>query len=134
MAEISFRFVPNKILKNPDFQDYKGSEDNFQKSVAQYLDMKGLLWFHTPNGGSRNKIEASKLKGMGVKPGVPDCMICEPFGQFKGLAIELKVGRNTLSENQVFWLYELWKRGWKVVVSWSLDEVVEEVNAYLSLK
>lgn len=34
------------------------------------------LLFHPANGGSRNKIEAGKLKGMGVVPGIPDLGYC----------------------------------------------------------
>lgn len=33
---------------------------------------RDVLWWHTPNGGLRNKREAAKLKAMGVKSGVAD--------------------------------------------------------------
>lgn len=56
----------------------------------------GLI--HIPNGGFRNKLEASKFKKMGVRPGVPDFLI-----QQNGIPIgwmELKAGKNTLRESQ----------------------------------
>lgn len=51
------------------------SEDQEQTALAQYLDMRfgEYGWFHPPNGGSRNVIEASKLKRMGVKKGGAGC-------------------------------------------------------------
>ena len=43
---------------------------------------------HIPNGGSRNVIEASKFKKMGVKAGVPDLQLLIPNGLIHGLWIE----------------------------------------------
>lgn len=54
-------------------------EDALQKSVARLLDSTGLDWFHPANGEARNAITGAKLKAMGVKAGVPDVMIFQPF-------------------------------------------------------
>ena len=37
------------------------------------------LLYHCPNGGSRNKAEAVKLKQMGVKAGIPDLCLPVPI-------------------------------------------------------
>lgn len=37
------------------------------------------LLYHVPNGGSRNKIEAARLRAQGVKSGVPD--LCLPVAR-----------------------------------------------------
>ena len=128
--------IPPKLkLKSSDkFPRYKGSEDNLQKAVARYLDLIGSFWFHCPNGGSRNGIEAAKLKGMGVKPGIPDCMILDQRRGFAGLAIELKVGYNKPSEQQLEQLDKLVLRNWMVVVSWSLEEVISAIDWYYELQ
>lgn len=126
---------PKLKLKCSDkFPRYKGSEDNLQKAVARYLDLIGSFWFHCPNGGSRNGIEAAKLKGMGVKPGIPDCMILDQRRGFAGLAIELKVGYNKPSEQQLEQLDKLVLRNWMVVVSWSLEEVISAIDWYYELQ
>ena len=126
---------PKLKLKSSDkFPRYKGSEDNLQKAVARYLDLIGSFWFHCPNGGSRNGIEAAKLKGMGVKPGIPDCMILDQRRGFAGLAIELKVGYNKPSEQQLEQLDKLVLRNWMVVVSWSLEEVISAIDWYYELQ
>ncbi len=117
-----------------DFKRYKGREDDFQKAVANYLDINKAFWFHCPNGGSRNVIEATKLKAMGVKSGVPDVLIFDQRHDFSGLAIELKVGYNKPSDQQFAIFDELVQRNWMVVVSWSLDEVITLIDWYYGNK
>lgn len=109
---------------------YEGSEDEFQKSVAIYLNSKGALWFHPPNGGTRNIIEATKLKAMGVKAGVPDCLIFNKKRGYMGLAIELKVKYNKPSELQIAFMERLQAEGWRCLVSNSLDEVCDMIDWY----
>ena len=112
------------------FKKYQGSEDSLQKSVAKYLNAINAFWFHCPNGGSRHALEALKLKDMGVKAGIPDCMILDQRHGYAGLAIELKVGYNKPSEQQLQILRQLVERNWMVVVSWSLDEVISLIDSY----
>jgi len=119
---------------NKTYKKYDGPEDNFQISVAYYLDSLGVLWFHPPNGGVRDKGTAIKLKKQGVKPGVPDVCILEPRFQYHGLFIELKVGKNKTQPTQDHWLKELQKRNYLVKVSYSLDETVDLIDKYLGFK
>ena len=121
-----------ELLKPTEYKPYLGSEDNFQMAAARYLDMLGVLWCHVPNGGSRHIIEAAKLKGHGVKKGVPDCLIFEARKGYAGFAIELKVGKNKPSEDQIFWLNALKARNWKVLVTKSLDEFIAEIDNYFA--
>lgn len=130
MPGFSMSFLP--IKKIGQYQPYIGSEDNFQKSVARYLDSKGVLWFHCPNGGHRNVAEAAKLKAMGVKAGVPDVLIFQPRKGYHGFAIELKVGKNTCTENQIEMQRHLIDHNWKVIVSYSLDHTIAEIDNYFS--
>jgi hypothetical protein len=135
MAGFFFKMkLPDVIKPNPDFKKYVGSEDNLQKAVARYLDTIGAFWFHCPNGGSRNAIEASKLKGMGVKAGIPDCLVLDQRKGYSGLAIELKVGYNKPSEQQLSIFDKLISANWLVVVSWSLDEVITMIDYYYDNK
>lgn len=112
-------------------------EDNLQRTVAQYLDLRGWLWLHCPNGGKRNPREAARLKGMGVKPGVPDVLIFEQWREVRGseptvfefsgfgIAIELKSPKGRTTKTQDAWLAGLRRRGWKTAVCRSIDEVIE---------
>jgi len=130
MPGFSMSFLP--IKKIGQYQPYIGSEDNFQKSVARYLDSKGVLWFHCPNGGHRNVAEAAKLKAMGVKSGVPDVLIFQHQKGYHGFAIELKVGKNTCTDNQKEMQRHLMAHNWKVIVSYSLDHAIAEIDNYFS--
>jgi len=118
-------------LKGHDkYPKYRGNEDSFQKSVAKYLNAINAFWFHCPNGGIRHALEALKLKDMGVNAGIPDSLILDKRNGYSGLAIELKVGYNKPSEQQLAIFDKLVERNWLVVVSWSLDEVIDIIDNY----
>lgn len=119
-------------MQTKTYKKYEGTEDNFQKALAKYLNMKGVLYMHPPNGGTRNIIEATKLKNMGVKSGVPDILIFNRKKGHSGLAIELKVKYNKPSDNQLEFMKLLTDEGWLCVVSYSLDECIDLVESYMA--
>jgi hypothetical protein len=106
------------------------SEDTEHLIVANWLWEKGLFWFHCPSGGSRNKIEAAKLKRMGVIKGVPDFIILTPPPKKLGIAhvaLELKAldGKNPSPEQLEFlaavkhWHWAAaWFKGSDAAIKW----------------
>lgn len=113
------------------------TEAQLQRAVAKVLDASGLLWQHSPNEGKRNPRTGAALKAAGMKAGFPDVVVFEPpqyepavellkgfRGKPRGLAIELKVGRNKPTAAQAQWLSDLRERGWRVEVCYTLDEVL----------
>lgn len=89
---------------------------------AEYCVWAGVypelaLLFAIPNGGKRNAAEAAHLKRQGVKSGVPDLCLAVPRGQYHGLYIELKVGKNKPTDNQIGWLRLLKQHGYAVAVA-----------------
>jgi hypothetical protein len=68
----------------------------FQWTWNQYPETR-RCFFHVPNGGSRNKIEAGQLKASGVVAGVPDMLLV-----WKGsvYAFEFKTETGVLSDAQ----------------------------------
>ena len=51
------------------------TEEAIQRAVFTHLRMRaapGVVAFHVPNGGYRRPVEAARLKGLGMRPGVPD--------------------------------------------------------------
>lgn len=113
-------------------------EEDLQRACIEWASLNCarlplLSWLvHIPNGGRRPKGEAGKLKALGVKPGVPDLLlpVPSPFGNWNGLALELKSSVGKLSEAQHNWLTKLEKAGWRCGVIRSLDKFIEEVNLY----
>lgn len=113
-------------------------EESEQIAIMQWAEMArgkypALKWLHhIPNGGQRSKATAARLKAAGVKSGVPDlCLPC-PCGDYHGLYIELKVGRNKFSANQNSWLDYLDGAGYCVRVCWGADEAIGEITKYLN--
>lgn len=82
------------------------SEDTEQMSVMDWARWNQNahpeleLLHHCPNGGSRNKAEAVKLKQMGVKAGIPDLCLPVPMGMYNGLYIEMKYDTGRLEDSQ----------------------------------
>jgi hypothetical protein len=135
----------NKVTPiSKGYLKYKGSEDEFQKKVALYLDFNRAIWFHPANErktkvyinnkGQKFSPEGIALRAKGVKSGIPDCIVLNAKRGFSGLAIELKVGSNNLSATQIEFMNKLNSLGWLCFVSWSLDEVIELIDWYFDNK
>ena len=105
-----------------------------QKAICKYLDLKRVLYCGSM-GGQYNPHFSQRIKAKqsGYKKGFPDLFLYEPKGIYNGLAIELKVGKNKATKDQLKWLEELNKRGYKAYVCNGLDETIEIINKYLEL-
>lgn len=60
-------FLPPSV----EITEARLQSDCFQWFHNSLPHLRGLL-YHVPNGGTRNPVEALKLKAMGVVPGIPD--------------------------------------------------------------
>jgi hypothetical protein len=109
-------------------------EDFEQERLANWLDSRGVLWTHPPNGGMRNKVVAAKLKRQGVKAGVPDVLIftAPPNGPegCRGVAVELKRAKGgRCTDAQLMWQQMLLAQGWSVAVCHGHQEAIEWLEA-----
>lgn len=102
-----------------------------QYAVNHYPELKWL--HHIPNGGSRNRLEAVKLKQMGVKAGVSDLCLPYPKGIYCGLYIEMKFGNNRQQETQKEFLRDMAEAGHFVVTCYSAEDAVKVIEEYLQL-
>jgi len=101
----------------PQSKGQTGTEEALQNACAMALELKGVVFYHCPNGGNRDAVTGAKLKKAGVKEGVPDLIILS-----KLLVIELKVGYNKPTAEQVWWLEKYREIGWRAFWVNSLDE------------
>ena len=92
------------------------------------------LMFAIPNGGKRHIVTGKKLKAEGVKSGVPDIFLGVPKNGKHGLFIELKVGKNKPSKNQLWWIHSLRAEGYAVEVCYGFEEARDAVIGYLRLE
>ncbi len=106
-------------------------EDDLQMQVAQYCDLKRLLWAHPANERKTSPQAGARLKRKGVKSGVPDVMIYTPNQVYAGLAIELKTGRNKPTDKQQQWLDDLSMSGWQTAVCYTFDAAKAEIDNYM---
>ena len=107
-------------------------EAELQKTVAQFCDFMGYLWFHPANEAKRSVKLASMLKAQGLKSGVPDVCILEPRKDKHGLFIELKVGKNKPTEEQERWLKRLSERGYVVAVCYTAEHAIRIIQEYMN--
>ena len=115
------------------------SEDTEQINVVQWAEWNAgkypeLKWLHhVPNGGSRNRVEAAKLKEMGVKAGVADLFLPCPKGIYCGLYIEMKYGSNRHTDKQKEFLADMAENGYFVVTCYSADDAIKAMEEYITL-
>ena len=112
------------------------------------------LIFAIPNGGKRHIGTARKLKAEGVRSGVPDIFLACPrlphdpddllvgdslrvrfSDEVKfGLFIELKVGKNKPTKNQLKWIEDLRAERYEVEVCYGFEEAKDAIIKYLELE
>ncbi len=96
----------------------------------QYPKLTKLL-FHVPNGEKRDKITAAKLQRVGVIAGVSDLILLIPKKGFASLCIEMKTPKGKQSDSQKEWQAMAELANNKYVICRSIEEFMNEVNAYL---
>jgi len=99
----------------------------------QYPELKKLL-FAVPNGGSRNQMEAHKLKMTGVVAGVSDLiLLVQKYNCGIGaVCIEMKACKGKQTELQHEWELSAISHGNKYVICRSFDEFKAEIESYLN--
>jgi hypothetical protein len=100
------------------------SEAQIQRQVAMHLDRRiarGAIWWHTPNGGERNAIEAKMFQAQGVKSGIPDILI---FWNGKLYGLELKAADGVVSQTQKAMLAAFSHAGAVTGVAYGADEAL----------
>lgn len=91
------------------------------------------LLYHVPNGGSRHKAEAGRLRAEGVKAGVHDLCLPVARGQYHGLYIELKRQRGgRTSDHQSEWLDALSAQGYKAALCYGWEQAAGTIIEYLT--
>jgi len=110
-------------------------EYQLQKAVCKYLDLQNVLYCGSMGGNYQAHMSVRiRAKKSGYKRGFPDLFIYEPRGEYHGLAIELKVGYNKPTVEQLTWLNELTERGYLAMSSNGLDQTIEIIETYLKFK
>lgn len=116
-------------------------EDKDQAALYEWAAyIPELLWMHAiPNGVflHGNKIQRARqmarLKKQGLRPGVWDNFLPLARGKYHGLYIEMKVGKNKLTDGQSkFGTYAV-NQNYKCVVCYGVEQAIKAVEDYLKL-
>ena len=109
------------------------SEHDEQVALIRWFDLqiKGERIFATPNAGKRSWALANYMKAEGLREGVPDLFMPCPNKHFHGLFIEMKYGKNKVTEAQSEWVDYLNSRGFMAIACWSFKEAQEVIIKYL---
>ena len=105
---------------------------SLQPSVRQIYPELAML-HHIPNQRA-DKIQASILKSMGVKPGVPDLHLPVPAGQYHSLYIEMKAKDGRPDADQLWWAEHLKANGNAHAFCYGWEQAVEVLKWYLNLE
>lgn len=124
-------------MKNYNQVPLESDEQTWLFKWAQ--DMAALKWpelalmYHIPNGGSRNKVEAARLKAQGVKKGVPDVFLPVPRGGYHGLYIEMKRQKGSVvSQEQKEYIAALRAQGYRVEVCKGFHAAADVIEEYMN--
>lgn len=105
-----------------NFYRHLGPEDKLTMAVLQLIALKyrQVFVWHTPNEGRRTAFERFKAKALGVVSGVSDLIL---ISDGKLLALELKTGKNRMTENQKTFHDAILKNGFWVAVAYNVEQV-----------
>lgn len=103
----------------------------FARGEGTLVHPELALLVHIPNGGQRQYLTAAILKGQGVQAGFPDLFLPVARSGFHGLCIEMKWGKNDLSDNQKAWKLALEHQGYKHVTCWDRHQAINALMDYL---
>lgn len=119
----------------------KHNEDRLQQACVTWFRYKypDLVLFAIPNGGSRNPIEAAKMKGTGTLAGVADLFLMRPAiigteGNWQlvhGLFIEMKAGPGKQTDKQKEFEEKAKAAGYAYELCRSIDEFQKIIKNYI---
>ncbi len=115
------------------------SERADQEALVEWFKMRypELILAAIPNGLARPNSAAQGIKG-GLKPGMPDLMLCHPSHGYAALFIELKrravfdIKQGVLSREQEDVLRYLNDHGYLAIVCYGWSEAAEAIERYLN--
>lgn len=112
----------------------KQNESKLQQACVKWFRFAypQLIIFSIPNGGSRNVIEAVRLKEEGLLAGVCDLFLPKPNRISAGLFIEMKTPGNKPTLSQMDFMEKMLSLGYDCKVCYTFEEFREAIETYLT--
>jgi len=103
-------------------------ESMLQQMICEYMSLKGIFYFSIPNEHYNiSYAQRTTLKKMGLVSGIPDLAILANDTVY---FMELKSTSGKLNKHQKIVIPALRKRGYNVAIIRSLDQAIEQLNAW----
>jgi hypothetical protein len=99
------------------------SETGLVKACLQYMQFQGIYCWRQNTGAMERRHKGKRRFIRFGAPGISDIIGCMPNGKF--IAVECKVGRNTLTPSQLAFLQQIREADGIAIVAYSVDDVVE---------
>ena len=106
------------------------TEDAIQRTVFSHLRVRGapgVFAFHPANGGYRRPVEAARLKGLGVRAGVPDVIAIHHGHVY---ALELKTEHGKATEGQLQAIEDIRAAGGHAQICQGLDRALAVLEGW----
>jgi hypothetical protein len=106
------------------------TEEAIQRAVFAHLRVRaapGVFAFHPANGGYRRPVEAARLKGLGVRAGVPDVIALHRGHVY---AIEIKTEHGKAIADQLQAIEDIRAAGGHAQICHGLDRALEALEAW----
>ena len=111
-----------------------GKESIAQIQICDWLKQKtDLPFYHFPLEGKRSLANASVLKRMGMKAGPSVLYFPRSHGQYKGLWLEIKVGKNKPTPMQTAFLDLMTKEGYMAACVWGSEAAIEFIKTFYEI-
>ncbi|MBA1179555.1 VRR-NUC domain-containing protein [Pseudomonas psychrotolerans] len=137
MSAVLKKYQPREVRARAPRIDWEGNE---QTILFTWIDLQypceSKLIYHVPNGGHRHKATAGKLKGQGVRAGMPDINVDIARGGYFGMRIEFKAtppNDSPISPKQRDALQLLNDGGYLAILCRGVHDAQEQIRAYLRL-
>lgn len=109
----------------------------FQESLTLWdwikLNKLAKYCFHIPNEAKRSAYTGNRLKKIGLRPGVSDYFIGIPKGEWAGMFLEMKAGKNKPTKLQEQFMEDMAEQGYYCVWVTGFDNAKQCIERYLSL-
>ena len=115
--------------------EYDEQKVIFEWAFLQQTRYPELKYMHASLSGVKLPIGlAMKCKRAGMKRGVPDIDLPAKRGEYSGLNIELKIGKNKPSKEQIETIEFLNSQGRYACVCYGAREAIDKIIWYLEMK
>lgn len=131
---MSWSSSPNRKPSESPRTKPKQNESKLQQACVKWFRFAypQLIIFSIPNGGSRNVIEAVRLKEEGLLAGVCDLFLPKPNQTKAGLFIEMKCPGNKPTLSQIDFMQKMLSLGYECKICYTFDEFREVIETYLT--